>query len=56
MKNKKSKTEAQKPVDEQAVKFINALADGKNVDAYKLLEKMMRERVASKIDDAMRNA
>ena len=37
-------------------KMVRAIASGNNVEAYKLLEKRMREKVAEKIDHALKDA
>lgn len=37
-------------------KMVRAIANGNNVEAYKLLEKRMREKVAEKIDTALKDA
>lgn len=37
-------------------KMVRAIASGDNVRAYKLLEKRMREKVAEKIDHALKDA
>lgn len=41
--------------DEKAYKLVRAIADGKNIDAYKILEQAMKEKVAKKIDDALKD-
>ena len=35
------------------VNMVRAISNGKNVDAYKLLEKITRQKVADKIDAAL---
>ena len=50
MKNK------QKNKSNKSYKLVRAIANGDNVKAYKLLEKTMREKVAKRIDDAMKDA
>ena len=44
-----------KPVkNPKAYKLVRAIANGDNVEAYKLLEQTLKEKVAKKIDDAMK--
>lgn len=38
----------------KAYKLVRAIATGNNVEAYKILEQAMQEKVAKKIDDAMK--
>lgn len=52
MKNKNDKAKN----DPKAYKLVRAIASGKNVDAYKILEQTMQEKVAARIDDALKNA
>ena len=40
----------------KAYKLVRAISDGDNVEAYKILEQTMKEKVAKKIDDAMKDA
>ena len=40
----------------KAYKLIRAIANGDNVEAYKILEQAMKQKVAKKIDDAMKDA
>lgn len=42
--------------NETSEKMVRAIANGNNVEAYKLLEKRMREKVAEKIDTALKDA
>ena len=35
-------------------KMVRAIVNGNNVDAYKLLEKRIREKVSEKIDNALK--
>lgn len=42
--------------NQMAGKMVRAIANGKNVDAYKLLEQIVKQKVADKIDDAMSDA
>lgn len=53
--NMKDKTVKQKKVssNETSERMVRAIANGNNVEAYKLLEKRMREKVAEKIDKAL---
>lgn len=37
-------------------KMVRAIYDGNNVEAYKLLEKRLREKIAEKIDAALKDA
>ena len=37
-------------------KLVRAISEGDNVEAYKILEQAMKEKVAKKIDDAMKDA
>ena len=41
--------------NETSERMVRAIANGDNVNAYKLLEKRMREKVAEKIDKALRD-
>ena len=45
-----------KQSNQTSERMVRAIAKGDNVEAYKLLEKRLREKVAEKIDDALRNA
>lgn len=45
-----------KKTRKDSFKLVRAIANGDNVDAYKLLEKAIRDRVSKKIDDAMKDA
>ena len=36
-------------------KLVQAISKGENVDAYKLLEKAMKDRIARRIDDAIKD-
>ncbi len=40
-------------IDTPTVKMIRAIADGNNVDAYKMLEQVVKAKVARKIDKAL---
>ena len=40
--------------NETSEKMVRAIYDGDNVQAYKLLEKRLREKVAEKIDKALK--
>ena len=40
----------------KSYKLVRAIDDGKNVDAYKILEQALKEKVAARIDDAMKDA
>ena len=55
--NMKDKTTKHKKVssNETSERMVRAIANGDNVNAYKLLEKRMREKVAEKIDKALRD-
>ena len=55
--NMKDKTTKHKKVssNETSEHMVRAIANGDNVNAYKLLEKRMREKVAEKIDKALRD-
>ena len=37
-------------------KLVRAIANGDNIEAYKILEQTMKEKVAKKIDDAIKDA
>ena len=37
-------------------KMVRAIYNGNNVEAYKLLEKRLREKVAEKIDNALKDS
>ena len=37
----------------KAGKLVRAINAGKNVDAYKLLEQVVKQKVADKIEDAL---
>ena len=39
----------------KAFKLVKTIYDGKNVDAYKMLEQVMKEKLADKIDNATKN-
>ena len=41
--------------NETSEKMVRAICDGDNVQAYKLLEKRLREKVAEKIDNALKD-
>lgn len=41
--------------NETSEKMVMAIYDGDNVQAYKLLEKRLREKVAEKIDNALKD-
>lgn len=41
--------------NETSEKMVRAIYDGDNVQAYKLLEKRLREKVAEKIDNALKD-
>lgn len=53
--NMKDKTSKRKKAqsNETSERMVRAIANGNNVEAYKLLEKRMREKVAEKIDKAL---
>ena len=54
MKDKKTKHKKGSS-NETSERMVRAIANGNNVEAYKLLEKRMREKVAEKIDKALNN-
>lgn len=37
------------------VKMVRSISDGDNVEAYKLLEKVVKQKVAAKIDAALKS-
>lgn len=41
--------------NETSEKMVRAIYDGDNVQAYKLLERRLREKVAEKIDNALKD-
>lgn len=45
-----------KEPDPTTYKMVRAIAKGDNVEAYKLLEKLARQKVADKIDAALEDA
>lgn len=55
--NMKDKTIKHKKVssNQTSERMVRAIANGDNVNAYKLLEKRMREKVAEKIDNALKD-
>lgn len=42
--------------DPTTERMVRNIMHGNNVNAYKLLEKRLREKVANKIDDALKDA
>ena len=40
----------------KAYKLVRAIAKGDNIKAYEVLEQALKEKVAKKIDDAMKDA
>ena len=54
MKDKKTKHKKVSS-NETSERMVRAIANGNNVEAYKLLEKRMREKVAEKIHKALNN-
>lgn len=42
--------------NETSEKMVRAISRGDNVEAYKLLEKRLREKVAEKIDNALKDS
>lgn len=49
----KDKDNKKRDVDSTTFKMVRAIAKGNNVDAYKLLEKVTKKKMADKIDSAL---
>lgn len=53
---KQSKRDKRNKNADDAFKMVRCINDGKNVDAYKLLEKIVKNKLSKKIDDAIADA
>lgn len=55
-KNKKNAKQesAKRKVNPETFKLIRAIDSGDNVEAYKLLEKIAKKKIADKIDKALK--
>ena len=51
--NKKTKNSSNKKPSIKTTKMVMSIAKGDNVKAYNLLEQIVKEKVAKKIDDAL---
>lgn len=45
----------EKKFDKETVKMVRSIQAGNNVEAYKSLEKVIKEKMSKRIDDALEN-
>ena len=55
MKTDKKDSKNTSRKDSKTFKLVRSIANGNNIDAYKLLEKALKDRVSKRIDAALKD-